>query len=37
VRLNTELLGDDRWAELVAFHEGEDAWLAGRGAIDDPH
>jgi len=36
VRLDPDLLGDDRWAELVAFHEREDAWLAGNGSIDDP-
>lgn len=36
VRLDPDLLGDDRWPELVAFHEREDAWLAGRGSIDDP-
>jgi len=36
VNLNLDLLGDDRWDELVAFHAGEDAWLAGAGAIDDP-
>jgi hypothetical protein len=36
VQLNLDLLGDDRWPELVAFHEREDAWLAGAGSIDDP-
>ncbi|MCZ2826693.1 MULTISPECIES: nuclear transport factor 2 family protein [unclassified Modestobacter] len=36
VQLNLDLLGDDRWAELVAFHAREDAWLAGEGPIDDP-
>ncbi|MFQ1002691.1 nuclear transport factor 2 family protein [Modestobacter sp. SSW1-42] len=36
VQLDPDLLGDDRWAELVAFHGHEDAWLAGRGPIDDP-
>lgn len=36
VDLNHELLGDDRWAELTAFHRGEDEWLAGAGAIDQP-
>ena len=34
--VNPDLLGDDRWDELVAFHEREDAWLAGAGALDDP-
>ncbi|WP_369138605.1 nuclear transport factor 2 family protein [Modestobacter versicolor] len=36
VQLDLDLLGDDRWSELVAFHAREDAWLAGQGAIDDP-
>jgi hypothetical protein len=36
VKLNQNLLGDDRWDELVAFHKREDEWLAGDGAIDDP-
>ncbi|MBB3674874.1 nuclear transport factor 2 family protein [Modestobacter versicolor] len=36
VDLDPDLLGDDRWADLVAFHEREDAWLAGVGSIDDP-
>lgn len=36
VQLNLDLLGDDCWADLLAFHHREDAWLAGRGAIDDP-
>jgi SnoaL-like protein len=36
VRLDLDLLGDDRWADLVSFHERENAWLAGAGAIDDP-
>lgn len=36
VNLNPNLLGDDRWDDLVEFHAGEDAWLAGAGAIDDP-
>lgn len=36
VNLNMNLLGDDRWDDLVAFHKGEDEWLAGKGAIDDP-
>jgi hypothetical protein len=36
VNLNMNLLGDDRWDELVAFHKREDEWLAGKGAIDDP-
>jgi hypothetical protein len=36
VNLNPNLLGDDRWDDLVAFHAGEDAWLAGAGSIDDP-
>ena len=36
VNVNPNLLGDDRWDDLVAFHAGEDAWLAGAGAIDDP-
>lgn len=34
--VNPNLLGDDRWGELVAFHEHEDEWLSGKGAIDDP-
>jgi hypothetical protein len=29
--VNQNLLGDDRPEELKAFHEGEDAWLAGKG------
>ncbi|MQA35125.1 nuclear transport factor 2 family protein [Modestobacter roseus] len=36
VDLDLDLLGDDRWDELVAFHRREDDWLAGAGAIDDP-
>lgn len=36
IQLDLDLLGDDRWADLVAFHEREDAWLAGSGPIDDP-
>lgn len=36
VDLNPDLLGDDRWDDLMAFHAGEDAWLAGEGSIDDP-
>lgn len=36
VDLDHGLLGDDRWADLTAFHRGEDAWLAGAGAIDRP-
>ena len=36
VQLDHDLLGDDRWPELVAFHRREDAWLAGEGPIDDP-
>jgi hypothetical protein len=28
-KVNQNLLGDDRPDELSAFHEGEDAWLAG--------
>jgi hypothetical protein len=36
VTINPDLLGDDRWDELVAFHRHEAAWLAGAGAIDDP-
>jgi len=36
VTLNPDLLGDDRWADLVAFHARQDAWLAGSGSIDDP-
>ncbi len=36
VNLNLNLLGDDRWDDLVAFHKREDEWLAGDGAIDDP-
>lgn len=34
--VNPDLLGDDRWDDLAAFHRREDAWLAGAGAIDDP-
>lgn len=34
--VNPDLLGDDRWDELVEFHQHEDEWLAGKGAIDDP-
>ena len=29
VKVNQELLGDDRPDELAAFHAGENAWLAG--------
>ena len=36
VNVNPNLLGDDRWDDLVAFHAGEDAWLAGASSIDDP-
>ncbi|MDT0158041.1 nuclear transport factor 2 family protein [Microbacterium sp. ARD32] len=36
VDVNDRLLGDDRWADLVAFHRGEDEWLGGAGAIDQP-
>ncbi|CAN5336000.1 hypothetical protein BH11ACT4_BH11ACT4_13270 [soil metagenome] len=36
VTVNPDLLGDDRWDELVAFHRREDEWLAGQGAIDEP-
>jgi hypothetical protein len=36
VNLNHNLLGDDRWDDLVAFHKRESDWLAGDGAIDDP-
>ncbi|MEU2349838.1 nuclear transport factor 2 family protein [Modestobacter sp. NPDC049651] len=36
VELDHGLLGDDRWADLVAFHEREAAWLSGAGALDDP-
>lgn len=36
VKLNHDLLGDDRWDDLVAFHRGEDEWLGGAGAIDHP-
>jgi hypothetical protein len=36
IKLNHDLLGDDRWDDLVAFHKREDEWLAGAGAIDDP-
>ncbi len=28
VKVNHDLLGDDRPEELAAFHAGEDAWLA---------
>jgi len=30
VKVNQNLLGDDRLEELEAFHAGEDAWLAGK-------
>jgi SnoaL-like domain len=30
VEVNPNLLGDDRLDELVAFHQKEDAWLAGQ-------
>ena len=36
VQLNHDLLGDDRWPELVAFRARETAWLAGEGSLDDP-
>jgi hypothetical protein len=36
VQLDPDLLGDDRWAELVAFHAREAEWLAGSGPRDDP-
>jgi len=36
VTINPDLLGDDRWDELLAFHRHEAEWLAGAGAIDDP-
>jgi hypothetical protein len=36
VNLNHDLLGDDRWDALAAFHRGEDGWLDGAGAIDHP-
>jgi hypothetical protein len=36
VQLDHDLLGDDRWADLVAFHGRESAWLAGAGPLDDP-
>lgn len=31
VKVNPNLLGDDRLDELEAFHRGEDDWLAGKG------
>jgi hypothetical protein len=31
VTVSQDLLGDDRPAELDAFHHGETAWLAGTG------
>ena len=31
VTVSQDLLGDDRPAELDAFHQGETAWLAGAG------
>lgn len=37
IDLDLHLLGDDRWADLAAFHARERAWLAGAGPIDDPH
>lgn len=36
IAVDPDLPGDDRWDELVAFHEREAAWLAGDGPIDDP-
>ncbi|QNG38593.1 nuclear transport factor 2 family protein [Geodermatophilaceae bacterium NBWT11] len=36
VRLDPDLLGDDRWEGVTAFHAREDAWLSGNGALDDP-
>lgn len=36
ITVNPDLLGDDRWDDLVAFHRREDEWLTGAGAIDDP-
>lgn len=35
-KVSPDLLGDDRWDDLVAFHQRENEWLAGDGAIDDP-
>jgi hypothetical protein len=29
VKVNPDLLGDDRPDQLAAFHAGEDRWLAG--------
>jgi hypothetical protein len=29
VKVNLNLLGDDRWEQLEAFHNREDEWLAG--------
>jgi hypothetical protein len=37
ITVDPDLLGDDRWDELVAFHRHEDEWLDGAGEIDDPH
>lgn len=34
--INPDLLGDDRWDELVAFHAREEEWLSGVGALDSP-
>jgi hypothetical protein len=36
VKVNPDLLGDDRWPELVAFHARETTWLAGTGPLTDP-
>lgn len=36
VKVNPDLLGDDRWDELTAFHMREDGWLEGDGATNSP-
>lgn len=33
VRVNQDLLGDDRPDQLAEFHAGEDRWLAGEGPV----
>lgn len=30
VKLNMNLFGDDRFDDILAFHKGEDEWLAGK-------
>ncbi|WP_332700614.1 nuclear transport factor 2 family protein [Devosia sp.] len=33
IRVNQDLLGDDRPDQLAEFHAGEDRWLAGEGPV----